>query len=95
MGVRDHQLDPGQTTSDQVAQKRRPAGAVLGGEDVDAEDLAVAVGVTCSGQHAGDVDDPAGLAALDRQRVHPHIRVGAGVQRPSPERRHLTVQALG
>jgi hypothetical protein len=95
MGVGDHQLHSGQAARDQVTQKRRPAGAVFAGEDVHAEDLPVAVSVAGGGDHAGDIHDPAGLPALDRQRVHPDIGIRAGVQRPGPERRHLGVQGLG
>jgi hypothetical protein len=95
MSVRDHQLHPGQAASDQVTQKRCPASPVLAGEHVHAEDLPVAVGVHPGGDHAGHIHDPPGLPALDRQRVHPHIGVGTGVQRTGPERRHLAVQGLG
>jgi hypothetical protein len=95
MRVGDDQLDPGQATGDQVAQKRRPRGTILAGEHVHSEDLPVALGVDASGDHAGDADDPAGLAALDRQRVQPHRGIRASVQRPVAERRHLAIQALG
>jgi hypothetical protein len=95
MGVGDHQLHPCQAAGYQVAEEARPAGAVLTGQHVHAEELAVAVGVDPGGDHAGHVDDPAGLAALDRQGVQPHVRVGTGVQRPSAERGHLLVKGLG
>jgi hypothetical protein len=95
VGVGDHQLHPGQATGDQVTQEAHPAGAVLTGEHVHPEELPVTIGVHPGRHHAGDVDDPAGLAALDRQCVHPDVGVGAGVQRPGPERRHLAVQGLG
>ena len=45
VGVGDDQPDPGQATGGQRSQERQPAGAVLVGGDVQAEDLAVAVGV--------------------------------------------------
>ena len=45
VGVADDQLDPGQATGDQAAQEPGPAGAVLGGAQLQAEDLAVPCGV--------------------------------------------------
>ena len=45
VGVGGDQRDPGQAAGGQVAEERQPAGPVLGGGDVDAEDLAVPVGV--------------------------------------------------
>ena len=39
-----------------------------------------------------DVDDPAALTDLLGQRVHPHIRVGPGVEGPVPERGHHLVE---
>ena len=39
MGVRGHHPDAGQAAGDQAAQKSQPPGAVLGGDDVDAERL--------------------------------------------------------
>ena len=59
------------------AQERQPAGAVLGGGDVHAEDLAVPVGVDADGDQRVDVDDPAALADLLGQRVDPDERVRA------------------
>ena len=49
VGVGGDQRDPGQAAGDQVAEERQPAGAVLGGGDVEAEDLAVPVGVDAGG----------------------------------------------
>jgi hypothetical protein len=95
MRVRDDQLDATQPTRHQVAQERGPPGAVFGGEHVHSEDLAVALGVDAGGDHRSDIDDTAVLAALDRQRVQPHIRVATSVQGTRAERRHLTVQAAG
>ena len=52
MGVGGDQRDPGQAAGGQVAEERQPAGAVLGGGDLQAEDLAVPVGVDPGGdQH--------------------------------------------
>ena len=55
----------------------------------------MAVGVNAGRHHPGDVHDPAGLAALDHQGVHPDIRIRAGVQRAAAEGRHLAVQSPG
>jgi hypothetical protein len=82
VGVAGDQLDAGQATSDQAAQEARPGRAVLGGADVQPEDLPLPVGVTGGGhQHRGRADPPA-LTDPHAQCVHPHQRVGAGVQRP-------------
>ena len=40
----------------QAAQEREPTGAVLGGDHVEAEHLAVALGVHTDRHHDGDVD---------------------------------------
>ncbi len=45
VGVAGDQRDPGQAAGDQVAEERQPAGPVLGGGDLDAQDLSVALGV--------------------------------------------------
>ena len=65
------------------------------GDDVHAEDLPLPVGVDPGRDHHCDGDHPAALADLLGQRVHPHIGVGAGVQRPGAERLDLRVQHLG
>jgi hypothetical protein len=59
VGVRDRQSDPGQPTCHQAAQERQPAGAVLAGDDIQPEDLALPVD--------GDPDRD--------QRVHDHRAV--------------------
>jgi len=46
VGVGDDQLHPAQPACFQAAEERGPEGAVLGVADVEAEDLAAAVGVT-------------------------------------------------
>jgi hypothetical protein len=69
VGVGDDQLDAGQAAGGQGAQEGEPAGAVLGGGDVDAEDLAVPVGVDADRDQGVDVDDPVALADLLGQGV--------------------------
>ena len=52
MRVAGDQPDAGQAAGDQVAQERQPARTVLGGGDLQAEDLAVPVAVH-PGRHQG------------------------------------------
>jgi hypothetical protein len=85
------QGDAGQAAGGQVAEERQPPGAVLGGGDLRAEDLPVAVGVHAGGKHRVDVDGPPGLADLEDQGVRSQERVRPGVQRPGPERLDLAV----
>ena len=95
MRVADHELDAAQAAGDQPAQKRQPPGAVFGAGDVQAEDLAVAVGVDPGGDQGVHVHDPAGLADLDRERVDPDVRVRACVERALPKRGDLGVKVRG
>jgi hypothetical protein len=76
---------PGEAPSDQAAQERQPTGAVFGGDHIESEYLPVAVAVHTDGDDHRDVDDPAALADLLGQGVHPHIGVGAGIEGPVPE----------
>jgi hypothetical protein len=69
--VGDDELDAGQAAGDQSAQECQPAGAVLGGGDVQAEDLAVPVGVDADRDQRMTVDDAAALADLLGQCVDP------------------------
>lgn len=61
--VGDDELDPAQAAGDQRPQEPQPAGAVFGGDQVDAEDLALPVGVDPVGEHDRDLHDPPALAA--------------------------------
>ena len=83
--VRADQLHAGEAARDQAAHEREPGGAVLGGDDVEAERLAEAVPVDADRVHDADVDRAAALAALDHQRVERHVRVGRAVERPGAE----------
>jgi hypothetical protein len=93
--VAGDQLHAGQAAGGQAAPERQPAGAVFGAGDVQAEDLAVPVGVHRGGQQPVHVYHPAALADLQRDRVGPAERVRTGIQRPGPERGHRLVQFLG
>jgi hypothetical protein len=55
----------------------------------------VPVSVDADRDQAVDVDDPAALTDLQRQRVGPDEGVGAGVQRSGAERLDLLVELLG
>ena len=63
--------DTGQAAGDQRAQEGHPAGAVLRGGDVQAEDLAVPVGVDADRDQGVNVDDATALANLLGQHVDP------------------------
>jgi hypothetical protein len=79
VGVGDDRLDAGQAAGGQGAQEGEPAGAVLGGGDVDAEDLAVPVGVDADRDQCVDVDDAAALADVCQSSSGGSLsRCGAG-----------------
>ena len=96
MGIGGDHLDPRQAAGDQVTEERQPAGTVLGGGHVQAEDLAVPVGVD-TGRHQGvDTDDPATLTHLQHKSVGGHERERAGViETPGAELFHVRVELLG
>jgi hypothetical protein len=95
VGVGDDQLDPGQPARDQAAQERQPPGAVFGAGDVQAEDLAVPVGVH-PGRHEGvHVDHAAVLADLHGERVDPDEGVGPLIERALAEGGDLGVEVGG
>jgi site-specific DNA recombinase len=71
MGVRDHELHPGQAAALELAQELGPEGLGLRGADVHAQHLAAAVGVHRHGDGHGDGDDAAVLADLHVGRVDP------------------------
>ena len=92
MIVAGHHRDAGQAAGGQAAQERQPARAVLGAGHVDAEDLPVPLGVDAGRDQAVHVHRTAALADLLGQRVDPHERVRAGIQRPVSEPLHQFVQ---
>ena len=92
MVVAGDQRHAGQAAGGQAAQERQPARAVLGAGHVDAEDLAVPLGVDAGRDQAVHVHRAAALADLLGQRIDPHERVRAAVQRPVPEPFHHLVQ---
>ena len=95
VGVGDDEGHPGQPPGHQAAQKRRPARPVLGGDEVETEDLSVAVGVHPGGHDDRHVHDPAALAHLLGEGVEPDVGVGTGVEGTVAEGGHLLVEGLG
>ena len=70
----------------QVAEESEPASAVLGGGDLQAEDLPMPVGVDAGGDQGVDRDHPAAFADLEHQRVggdegeRPRVGQGSGAE---------------
>jgi len=79
VGVAGDQRDPGKAAGDQVSAERQPAGAVLGGGDLQTEDLPVSRRVDPGGDQSVDVDRSPGLTHLQDQRVGRDEGVGPGV----------------
>jgi len=95
VSVGGDQRNPGQAPGDQATEERQPARAVLTAGDVEAEDLAVPVGVHPGREQRVHRDHPAALADLEGERVGGHERVGAGVEWAGPERLDLLVELSG
>ncbi|CKP46442.1 Uncharacterised protein [Mycobacterium tuberculosis] len=95
MGVAGDQRDPGQAAGDQVAEERQPAGPVLGGGDLDAQDLSVALGVDAGGDQGVHPDDAACLAHLEHQGVGGEEGIRAGIERAGPKRLYGFVELFG
>ena len=95
MGIGDDKGDSGETSSDEAPQERRPARTVLGADDVDTEDLPVAVCVHARGHDGRQADDASALAHLVEQGIQPHIGVGALVEGTVAELGDLDVEVLG
>ena len=79
VGVAGDEADAGQSAGDQVGEEGVPGGLGLGGGDLQAEDLAVAVAVDAGGHQHDGVDHPAAFADLHRERVGGDERERAGV----------------
>jgi len=76
------ELHPGQAPRDEIAEERQPARAVLRRAGLDAEDLPVTLRVHPGRQQHGDLDHPAALPNLHRQRVRRDERVRARIEGP-------------
>jgi len=57
----------------EVAQESRPEGFGLGGADVQADDLALALGRDSHRDYGGDRNDAAALAQLEGSGIQPEI----------------------
>jgi hypothetical protein len=95
VGVAGDELDAGQSACGQLAEEGEPAGAVLGAGDLQAEDLAVSVGVDPGGDQGVHVDHAAALPDLEHQGVGGDEGVRAGVQRAGAEVRDGHVELGG
>ena len=95
VGVGDHQLDATEPPGHQTAQEGRPARPVLGGDEVEAQDLAVSFGVDPGGDDDGHVDDAPTFADLLGQGVDPDVGVGTGVEGAVAKGGHRLVEGLG
>ena len=95
-GVRvgSDQLHPGKAAGDEVAEEREPAGAVLGGVDLQAEDLPVPLRVHPGRDQHGDLDHAPALADLHGERVGGDERVRARVQGAGAKLLDLPVEVL-
>ncbi len=74
MRVGDHQLGAAQAAADQALQERRPEGLRLRRPDVQADDLALALGVHRHSDYRRDAGDPPALALLEVGGIQPEIR---------------------
>ena len=94
--VAGHQPDPGQAAGAQVAEEGQPAGTVLAGGDLDAEDLAVPISVDASGDQGVHGHDPATFADLEDQGVGGDEREGSRVaQRSGAELLDVRIELAG
>jgi hypothetical protein len=79
VGVGGDEAHAGEAAGDQVAEECQPAGAVLGGGDLHAEDLPVSVGVHPGRHQRMHRDHAAALSHLEHERVSGHERERAGL----------------
>jgi hypothetical protein len=90
-----HELDAAEPPRHQATQQRRPARSVFGGDEVEAQDLSVSLGVDTRRDDDGHVDDTATFSDLLGQRVDPDVGVGPGIEGAVAKRRHRLVEGLG
>ena len=93
--IGDDQANAGATPGDQTAQEAGPGRAIFGGEDLDAQDLAVAVGVDAGRDGRADVDHAATIPAALGEGVDPNVGGGTAVEGAVAELVDHPVQALG
>jgi hypothetical protein len=96
VGVAGDELDAGQAAGGQVAEERQPAGAVLARGDLDAEDLAVPVGIDAGRDEHVDRHHPPTLTDLEHQGVGRDEGERTGVGKASgAELLNVLVELLG
>lgn len=95
MRVAGDELDTRKTARHQAAQERRPGGAVLTGEDVQTQQLALALGVHARGDDHPDRHDSPGLAHPHRERIQPEVPVRPRVEGALAESAHALVERAG
>ena len=95
MGIGGDQFDPRKAAGGQRPQEGQPAGPVLGGGDVNPEDLAVALGVDPDRDQRVHVDHTPLFTDFEDQSVGGHEGVRAGVEGPGAERFDRGVELFG
>jgi len=93
--VRGHELDAGEAAGDERAQEGEPGRPVLLRDDVQAERLAVALGVDGDGVHDAGVDRAAALTALDHERIQDEVRIRGALERAGAEVLDDRIERLG
>eukprot|EP01137_Pigoraptor_chileana_P013759 Opistho-2@67633 len=78
VGIGDDQLHAGQAAAGKVLEEGRPERFGFGRADVQADDLAPALGVDGHGDYRGDTDDPPPLAHLEIGGIEPEVGPVAG-----------------
>lgn len=91
--IGDDQLHALEAAARQVLEEARPEGLGLARADVQADDLALALGVDGDRYYRGDADDASALADLEIGRIEPEIGPVAG-ERPLEEGMHTLVDVL-
>ena len=93
MRIRDHQLDAAQAAPCQAVQEPQPERLRFQRADVQADDLAPAVGVDRHSDYRRDGDDAPALPLLQIRCIEPQIRPVAS-ERPVEESLHALVDVL-
>src|SRR5690606_9428772 len=78
MGIGDDQLHAREAAPDKVLQEVGPEDLGFRRPDMQADDLAPALGVDGHGDYCGNADDPPALAHLEIGGIEPEVRPVAG-----------------
>ena len=73
MGIRDDQLHAGQAAPGEILEEARPERLGLRWANVEADDLALALGIDGDGDCRGYTDDPSALAHLEVGGIEPEV----------------------